>query len=56
MRLVLKTSDENSRFTPINIHEDEPEATRVKDTMTEERALESGRSTLKDEDRPGYER
>ena len=38
--LFQRTSDDNSRFTPINIHEDEPKALRVKDTVTEERALE----------------
>ena len=27
-------------FIPINIHEDEPKAPRVRDTMTEERASE----------------
>ena len=36
--MFRRTSDDSSRFTPINIHEDEPEATRVKDTVTEERA------------------
>ena len=38
--LFQRKSDDSSRFTPINIHEDEPEAPRVKDTMTEERASE----------------
>ena len=36
--LFQRTSDDSSvrRFTPINIHEDEPEFPRVRDTMTEE--------------------
>ena len=34
------TSDDSSRFTPINIHEDEPESPRVRDTVREERASE----------------
>ena len=38
--LFQRKSDDNSRFTPINIHEDEPEAPRVRDTVTEEIALE----------------
>ena len=33
--LFRRTSDGNSKFTPINIHKDEPEVPRVKDTMTE---------------------
>ena len=36
--LFRRTSDDNSRFTPINIHEDEPEAPRVRYTVIEERA------------------
>ena len=36
--LIRITSDDSSRFTPINIHEDEPEAPRVRDTMMEEKA------------------
>ena len=39
------------RFIPINKHEDEPEAPRARDTMTEERASESGRSTSRDEEK-----
>ena len=37
-----RTSDNGSvrRFTPINIHEDELEASRVRDTVVEEWALE----------------
>ena len=40
--LFWRTSDDNSvrRFTPINIHEDEPKYLKVKDTMKEERASE----------------
>ena len=38
--MFRRTSDENSRFTPINIHEYEPEAPRVRDIMKEERASE----------------
>ena len=38
--LFLTTSDDSSRFTSINIHEDELEAPRVKDTVAEERASE----------------
>ena len=38
--LFQRKSDDSSRFTPINIHEDEPEAPRVKDTLTKERASE----------------
>ena len=38
--LFRRTSDDNSIFTPINIHEDEPEAPKARDTMMEERALE----------------
>ena len=37
-------------------NKDESEAPRVRDTMMEERASESGRSTLKDEDHHGYKR
>ena len=33
--LFRRTSDYSSRFAPINIHEDEPKAPRVRDTMTE---------------------
>ena len=52
MRLFRRTSDVyNSRFTAIKY-----EAPRVRDTMTEERASKSGRSTSKDEDYHGYER
>ena len=47
----MRLSDDNSRFTAIKY-----EAPRVRDTMTEERASESGRSTSKDEDHHGYER
>ena len=40
--LFQRTSDKSSAriFTPINIHEDEFEAPRVRDTMMEEIALE----------------
>ena len=38
--LFRRTSDDSSRFTPISIHEDEPEAFRVKDTIAKERASE----------------
>ena len=40
--LFRRTSDDNSvkRFTPINIHEDEPEAPRFRDTMVKERTSE----------------
>ena len=38
--MFQRTSDESSIFSPINIHEDEPEAPRVKDTVVEKRALE----------------
>ena len=40
--LLWRTSDGGSarRYTPIDIHEDEPEAPRVRDTMAEKRALE----------------
>ena len=34
--LFQRTSDDNSIFTPISIHEDELEALMVKDTMVEE--------------------
>ena len=51
MRLFQRTSDDNSRFTTIKF-----EAPRVRDTMMEERALESSRSISKDEDHHGYER
>ena len=33
--LFQRTSEDNSRFTPINIHKDEPKALRVRDTVTE---------------------
>ena len=36
--LLWRTSDDSSSFTLINIHKDEPEAPRVRDIMTEERA------------------
>ena len=39
--MFWRTSDDNSRFTIIK-----PEAPSVKDTMTKERASESGRSTM----------
>ena len=48
-RLVL-----NNKWWKSNKHESE--APRVRYTMTEERASESGRSTSKDEDHHGYER
>ena len=38
--MFQRTSDDNSRFTLINIHEDESEAPRVRDTVTKERASE----------------
>ena len=38
--MFQRTSNESSRFTQINIHEDEPEAPRVRETMMEERASE----------------
>ena len=40
--LFWRTSDDSSvrRFTPINIHEDEPEDPRVRDTVTKERDSE----------------
>ena len=38
--LFWRTSDDNSRFTPINIHEDELEAPRVRETMIEEKSSE----------------
>ena len=40
--LFRRTSDDSSvrRFTPINIHEDEPEAPRVRDIVAKERASE----------------
>ena len=38
--LFRRTSDDHSRFTPINIHKYEPEAPRVRDTVIEERASE----------------
>ena len=50
--LFRKTSDDNSK---IHSNKHEFEAPRVTDTMTEERDLESGRSTPKDEDHHGYE-
>ena len=40
----------------IHSNKHEAEAPRVRDTMTEERASKSGRSTSKDEDYHGYER
>ena len=36
--LFQRKSDVSSRFTPINIHKDELEAPRVRDSVTEERA------------------
>ena len=38
--MFRRISDDSSRFTPINLHKDEPEAPRVRNTVTEERALE----------------
>ena len=40
--MFRRTSNDSSvrRFIPINIHEDEPEAPRVRDTVVEKRALE----------------
>ena len=40
----------------IHSNKHESEAPRVRDTMTEERASESGRSNSKDEDHHGYKR
>ena len=53
MRLVLK-----NKWWQFKIHSNkhESEAPRVRDTMTKERASESGRSTLRDEDHLGHER
>ena len=45
--------DDSSRFTPIRIHEEEPEASQAKYTMVKERASEeykeNGISTSRDE-------
>ena len=40
--LFRRTSDDSlvRRYNPINIHEDEPESPRVRDTVAEERDLE----------------
>ena len=38
--MFQRTSDDISRFTPINIHKDEPEAPKVRDTVTKERDSE----------------
>ena len=40
--MFRRTSDDSSvrRYNPINIHEDEYEAPRVRDTMVEETTLE----------------
>ena len=38
--MIRRIRDNSSRFTPINIHEDELEAPRVRDTVTEERNSE----------------
>ena len=38
--MFRRTSDDSSRFTPINIHEYELEAPKVRGTMTEERDSE----------------
>ena len=50
-RSFQRTSKESSSFTPISIHEEEPEASWVKDTIAKERASEeykeNGRSTSK---------
>ena len=43
-----------NKWWQFNKHESK--APRFRDTMTEERASESGRSTSKDEDHHGYER
>ena len=47
--LFRRTSNDSSRFTPIRIHEEEPEASWFKDTLAKERASkefkENGRST-----------
>ena len=49
--LFQRTSNDSSRFTPIRIHEEEPEASQVKDTIAKERGSEeykdNGKSTLK---------
>ena len=38
--MFRRTSDDSSRFTPINIHKDEPKSPKVKNNMMEERASE----------------
>ena len=58
--LFRRTSDDSSIFTPISIHEEELEASRVKDTIVKERASEeykeNGRSTSRYEDQLGNEK
>ena len=58
--MLRRTSDDSSIFTPISIHEEEPEASQVKDTMAKERASEeheeNGRSTSRDEYQLGHEK
>ena len=38
--MFQRASDDISIFTPINIHEDEPEAPKVRDTVIEQRDSE----------------
>ena len=55
--LFQRTSDDNSKFTPIK---HEPEAPKVKDTMEKEISLEeheeNSRSTSRDEEHLGHEK
>ena len=44
--MFQRKSDDNSRFTLINIHKDEFESPRVRDTMTKERASEEYKRTV----------
>ena len=44
--MFRRTSDDSSRLTTINIHEDEPKSPRVRDTMMKERAPEEYKRTV----------
>ena len=60
MTLVMNNSDNSSRITPINTHEDENESPRVRDNVTKERASEEYKRAvdppLRDEYHLGHER
>ena len=49
--MFLRTSDNSSRFTPISIHEDEPEA-----SIVEEKYIQKNIMRTVDEEHLGHEK